>query len=233
MTQTAASPSYVFLLYSHNQDAELPKGTRASAKQTMAVDTILYDLGETLLHFDKTPIYVTLAERGGRSADEVEHTIDARYAEFSRGEVSGREWHAYLSDALGFEMPYDQFCTLWADIFEPFESMIDLARRLRPRFGSYILSNTDEIHIPWCIEKYALSDMVDGMILSYETGAVKPDPRIFDEGMRRFSLTPANCVFIDDLQENIDGAEAFGIRGILCRSAEQVARDLATLGVRA
>jgi putative hydrolase of the HAD superfamily len=110
--------------------------------------------------------------------------------------------------------------------------MIRLARKLKRRYRSYLLSNTDEIHLPWCLDRFSLGSLLDGMILSYEIGAMKPDRAMYEHGLGRFALKPEECVFIDDLPANLEGARSVGIATVKCDSPEQVERDLAVLGVR-
>ena len=83
------------------------------------------------------------------------------------------------------------------------------------------------------MEHYAdrFEGLLDGMILSYEAGAIKPDHRIFEYGTERFNLIPEDCVFIDDLAENIEAAREFGFHGVVITSPEQVERDLQKLGL--
>jgi len=199
----------------------------------MLVTTILYDLGGTLIGFDSERTYTALAGRSGRPVDDVRRIVDARYDEFCRGRITAAAWRSYLAEALGTDLPEEGFRALWADIFWPNAPMVALARRLRPRYRQYMLSNTDEIHLSWCREKFALDTLVDGMILSYEVGATKPDRRIYKRGLARFGLAAAECVFIDDVLVNLDGARACGIRGILATSADAVERGLGVLGVKA
>lgn len=198
----------------------------------MAVTTILYDLGRTLVNFDFTPIYATLSERSGKTPDEAKSLVHQRYAEFTCGRMSGREWHVHIMKTFGISMPFAEFAHLWADIFWANDPMIGLAGRLHARHRSYLLSNTDEIHLPWCRDRFALDSFLDGMILSYEIGAMKPDHVIYEVGLRKFGLAAEGCVFIDDLPENLEGARSYGIHTVLCETAEQVERDLAALGVR-
>lgn len=54
----------------------------------------------------------------------------------------------------------------------------------------------------------------DGGIFSYEVKKIKPDPAIYKAFLEKYELTPAQCIFIDDLQENIQGANDCGIQGI-------------------
>jgi putative hydrolase of the HAD superfamily len=199
----------------------------------VAITTILYDLGGTLVHFDFTPINTKLASSSGKTPEEVKELVLPRYAEFCRGQITGGQWHEFIAQTFHLSMPYDQFRRFWADIFWKNEPMFALAGRLCGPYRSYLLSNTEEIHLPWCLEKFPLGPLLDGMILSYELGAMKPERAIFERGLARFGLSAAECVLIDDLPANLDGARAVGIATVRCESAAQVERDLAALGVRA
>ena len=74
-------------------------------------------------------------------------------------------------------------------------------------------------------------EYVDGGILSYRDGVIKPDPAIYRLLLDRYSLNPEECVFLDDIQKNLDAAKAFGIHTILFRSMEQAREELRALGV--
>ena len=74
-------------------------------------------------------------------------------------------------------------------------------------------------------------DEVDGGILSYKEQIIKPDRKIFELICERYDLIPGKCVFIDDLQKNVDAASDFGMRSILFENYEQVDRELSKLGV--
>jgi len=49
----------------------------------------------------------------------------------------------------------------------------------------------------------------------------KPEPAIYELGAERVGLPPADCVFVDDLRENCEGAEAVGMTAVLHRGAER------------
>ncbi len=48
----------------------------------------------------------------------------------------------------------------------------------------------------------------------------KPQPEIYRLGAERARLAPEECVFVDDLRENCEGAEAVGMTTVLHRGAE-------------
>jgi FMN phosphatase YigB (HAD superfamily) len=66
-------------------------------------------------------------------------------------------------------------------------------------------------------------------VISGEVGLHKPQPEIFELGAERIGVAPADCVFVDDLRENCDGAEAVGMTAILHRGAAGTLRQLEEL----
>ena len=59
---------------------------------------------------------------------------------------------------------------------------------------------------------------------------MKPDPAIYRLALERFGLKPAEAVFIDDRADNVAGAEAVGVRGLVFTGAAALRRDLSGLG---
>ena len=63
-------------------------------------------------------------------------------------------------------------------------------------------------------------DLYDQVVISGEVGARKPEPQIYLLTADRLSVAPDACVFVDDLLQNVEGARAVGMEGIVHRSAE-------------
>jgi HAD superfamily hydrolase (TIGR01509 family) len=68
-------------------------------------------------------------------------------------------------------------------------------------------------------------------VLSSEVKVCKPDPEIYRILLERYHLQAAESVFIDDRQDNVAAAKDLGIHAVLFQTAQQVRRDLKTLGV--
>ncbi len=94
-----------------------------------------------------------------------------------------------------------------------------------------VLSNFSEKAVEDCGDALDFLPYVDGGILSYREKVIKPMPEIYQRLIQQYDLIPEHCVFIDDLQRNLDGAVAFGIQTILFETKEQVAHELGTLGI--
>ena len=68
-------------------------------------------------------------------------------------------------------------------------------------------------------DRSTFPELFDGVVISGDEGMHKPEPAIYELGAERVGLTPADCVFVDDLRENCEGAEAVGMTAVLHRGA--------------
>jgi FMN phosphatase YigB (HAD superfamily) len=72
---------------------------------------------------------------------------------------------------------------------------------------------------------------VTSLTLSFEVGAVKPEPAIYLRCLESLGVEPAEAVFVDDRRENVDAARALGMEALLFEDEDRLAADLAQLGV--
>jgi putative hydrolase of the HAD superfamily len=138
-----------------------------------------------------------------------------------RGEVEVEEFERWLAEHLseGLETPL-----VAAGIrdrmfggMQPDERMIEAVRRAHAGgVKTGLISNS------WGPSGFHDSDLVDvfdAVVISGEVGMRKPDPEIFLHAARLIGLDPGECVFVDDLEQNAEGARAVGMEGIVHRSA--------------
>jgi epoxide hydrolase-like predicted phosphatase len=78
-------------------------------------------------------------------------------------------------------------------------------------------------------DRSVFSELFDGVVISGEVGMHKPQPEIFLLGAERAGVAPDQCVFVDDLRENCEGAEAVGMTAVLHRGAETTLPELERL----
>jgi epoxide hydrolase-like predicted phosphatase len=72
-------------------------------------------------------------------------------------------------------------------------------------------------------------ELFDGVVISGDVGMHKPQPEIFLLGAERAGVAPDQCVFVDDLRENCEGAEAVGMTVVLHRGADTTLPELERL----
>lgn len=92
---------------------------------------------------------------------------------------------------------------------------------LRPRVRTGLLSNAWSNARDAFLTQYQVYRFVDAVVISAEQGVAKPDPAIYAICARQIGAQPADIVFVDDVQRNIDAAEAAGMRGVLFQSPGQ------------
>jgi epoxide hydrolase-like predicted phosphatase len=78
-------------------------------------------------------------------------------------------------------------------------------------------------------DRATFPELFDGVVISGEVGMHKPQPEIFLLGAERAGVAPEQCVFVDDLRENCDGAQAVGMTTVLHRGAETTLPELERL----
>ena len=69
-------------------------------------------------------------------------------------------------------------------------------------------------------DRSTFPELFDGVVISGDEGIHKPEPAIYELGAERVGLPPGDCVFVDDLRENCEGAEAVGMTAVLHRGAD-------------
>jgi putative hydrolase of the HAD superfamily len=69
----------------------------------------------------------------------------------------------------------------------------------------------------------------DATVISGDVGLHKPQPEIYELGAERLGVAAGDCAFVDDLRENVAGAEAVGMRGILHRDTDRTIVELGRL----
>lgn len=111
------------------------------------------------------------------------------------------------------------------------QDLIALIRELKKKYKIGLLSN---FTAPWLrdvLDEHKLWDLYDEHIISSEHKLVKPDAKIYKKMLTMLDVAPAEAVFADDRQVNIDAAKKVGMRGFVFTSTEQFMKDLQSVGV--
>ena len=93
------------------------------------------------------------------------------------------------------------------------------------------LSNFGEITRAHCQDALSFMPYTDGGIMSYEVKVIKPDSAIYQALIDKYDLKPEECVFVDDLLENVEAAKKLGLKGVHAVTHEAALEGLAALGV--
>jgi len=197
------------------------------------ISAVVFDLGNVLLPFNWQIAADAFCARSRASRRELQDYFltTAFVQQLESGQMTGPQFYRRLAADFEFAGSYEEFVSVWSDIFTADPAMLALAAQLKGRLPRYLLSNTNDIHINFIFAKFPAIRDFDGHVLSFEVGVMKPDRAIYDATVQRFQLDPARTVFIDDILANVEGARAAGWQGIHHRDAESTRAELTKLGL--
>jgi putative hydrolase of the HAD superfamily len=150
----------------------------------------------------------------------------AELRKLETAQIGADEFGAHVAPLLGVAESDGLMTRMFAGI-GPEPAMIDAvrsARRAGVRTG--LISNSVGTDI---YDRAVLDELFEAIVISGEVGLHKPQPEIFRLGAERLGLSPAKCVFVDDLRENCAGAEAVGMTAVLHRGPERTLPELERL----
>lgn len=144
-----------------------------------------------------------------------------------RGIISRHEGVESLSDLFGIS--YEEMEKLLAQGEVRNEALISRIPELKQHYKVGLLSNVASRD--WVEDRFGekLEIYFDRVVVSGEVGSIKPEPEIYYVAAESLGVKPEECVMIDDIERNIDGARAVGMKGIVYLTADQVISDLHTL----
>ena len=144
-----------------------------------------------------------------------------------KGEVDVDEFEPKFAAAIGVD-DHDGLVERLFRGIGPDERMLDsvrTARRSGVRTG--LISNSWGSGLEY--DPSLMDELFDAVVISGDVGMHKPEPEIFHLGAEKIGVAPDDCVFVDDLKENIAGAEAVGMTGVLHRGSDQTLPELERL----
>ncbi len=105
--------------------------------------------------------------------------------------------------------------------------LIAYIRRLRLQIRTGMLTNAFRSARRDLEQQWKIADAFDVIVVSAEEGVVKPDPRIYRIVLERLGADPETSLFVDDVEENVEGARGVGMQGLRFESTSQVIEEIA------
>lgn len=204
------------------------------------IKVIVFDLGKVILPFDHRPvipaIHARSALKGEITVEEMfQHFFDwgkGMYMEYESGKVTTEEFFRGLSERFKLDLSLEEFGGIWNSIFWEDPEVISIVRNLKARgFPLFLLSNTNELHFDFIRREFPIVSEFDQLILSHEVKSRKPEREIYEEILKRSDALPEEVLFVDDMEQNVRGAEALGIKAHLFAGAAGLRARLAEEGI--
>lgn len=189
------------------------------------IKNILFDLGGVIMDIDKQLCVDAFDALGLQNANSYfgDYAQTGIFMQIEDGSINTEAFHAALREKLPegttdyqIDNAFQKFL-----IGIPASRLADLRKLRCMGYNIYLLSNTNPIMWRGKIasefgkEGLRREDYFDGMITSFEARAAKPDAKIFNYAADILGIEPAETLFLDDSQDNVDAAIALGFQAAL------------------
>jgi glucose-1-phosphatase len=189
------------------------------------VKNIILDLGGVIINLD---IPATISEFNKISAVPFEDLYTQAqqtefFNQFDKGEISDFDFFNRIREHIRHTGRDEDLLYAWnAMLLDIPAKRLELLVKLKQKYNTFLLSNTNETHIEAFEKELYLrhgvknfNDYFDHVYYSCRTGMRKPDKEIFEMVLRKNKLDPAETIFIDDSVQHVQGAGQCGIKAYL------------------
>ncbi|MEG1616725.1 MAG: HAD family phosphatase [Bacteroidales bacterium] len=188
------------------------------------IKNILFDMGGVLVDLNRHACIEAYENLGFNDVSEYlgDYGQKGEFLQLEEGSISSEIFfekiRTHIPEASDAEITA-AFCKFLVDM--PLYKL-EMLRKLKEKgYRLLLLSNTNPLLFPYICETYftrqglTISDYFTDLFLSYEIGAIKPDPKAFEAVIAGSGINPEETLFIDDSQENLDVAITFGFETYL------------------
>lgn len=196
------------------------------------IKTVIFDIGNVLTTFS----FHDFVKSFGFSDDIVKRLAKATvvhdvWNELDRGFLSAEEvMDLFIANDEGIEAEIRRVFNNTQGIVKKCEYAIPWVKELKEKGLQVLyLSNYSEKFRKEGADELDFIAYMDGGIFSYEVELIKPMKEIYKAIQKKYNLNPEECVFIDDLEANIQGAKECGFQTILFDNYENVVKKLNNL----
>ena len=176
----------------------------------------IFDIGNVLINFDLQRLIQNVIINTGKPFEELQsYWSNQRLIDVETGKIPPEIFYKEFSKKINLSWSYNEWISRWASIYTINKTGRELFLQLRKKNNVYILSNLAPFNEDAISQKFPDFFIHSTKnLFSFQLGHHKPDIRIYKKTCKLINKHPEECIFFDDLQENIKAAEDFGIKSI-------------------
>jgi putative hydrolase of the HAD superfamily len=195
----------------------------------------IFDLGNTLIKLAYERVLENVCRDSSVKRDALLQILEQAggYRDMERGVVTFWDFYEFVCEKAGYRGSVRDFHNIWSNFFDgTTPGAEDLLDRVRAKYRVAFLSNSNEVHaevIPKQFPQLFRKD--DRFIFSHRFRVAKPDPEMYLRTIETLGTLPQQCIFVDDLIENVLAARAVGMRAFQYRDTFALIRELESEGL--
>ncbi len=197
---------------------------------------IFIDLGNVMIDFDHMIAVRKIVKFSRLKEKEILQIVfdSDLTCLFEEGKISETDFYKMAKEKLKFEMTYGMFLPIWNEIFffTPRNKFVhQMVCKLRKNYRTFLISNVNKLHFEYIKNTFNILDCFDGLLLSYEVGARKPNPIIYNKAIQAAGCRADEIIYFDDREDLIKEASRLGIESCQFTDIESFKKTLEGLGV--
>lgn len=192
---------------------EITKNAECKIEINKNIKAVIFDMGNVLVSLEFSRGLLKFC--CGDSINNIPEVLKNRvFSDFAEGKINPEQFHRVTCEQFGLNFSFEQFCQHWCNMFNPMQGIDAILKELDGKVELGLLSDTDPLHWAFVNKNWPFIKTIKKTTLSFEINCCKPAPQAFLKAAEKVGVTPSECLFIDDLQRNIDGAKAVGMDAI-------------------
>ena len=194
------------------------------------INTIIFDVGNVLISFDWDGFMLRqFPEADKKLIDTLDYAVwgGGRWDRLDAGDEPEKVFENIIAHAPEYETELRKIFRNVGDTLKKRKETPAWLKELKSRgYRLLYLSNYSRYVMKLNPEVLDFLPLLDGGIFSCDVKAIKPERKIYECITEKYNLIPSECVFLDDLERNIQAAVDFGFHGIQFVTLQQAQKDL-------
>jgi len=195
---------------------------------------IIFDLGQVLVKVLFPEFLKKFSAEFRINPSEItDNRNNGAHIDFMVGKISPEEFHLKTCQHFDHNISIKRFRALWLQMLgeEIDDTGLIINELAEKKYKLALLSNVDPWHFKYCEQKFPVLNKFSKTFLSYKMEMKKPDPEIYQQVAKELDVKPEECLFIDDMLENVDAAKQVGYDAIRFVNPGQLRGELVNRGM--
>ncbi|MDR2065141.1 MAG: HAD family phosphatase [Prevotellaceae bacterium] len=192
------------------------------------IRNIIFDLGGVIINVDYHKTENAFKNLGISDFDRIFSQVRQSKIvdKLETGNISPAEFRKNLRELCRFNISDTGIDDAWNAMILDFPcDRIAILDKLRLNYRIFLLSNTNQIHIDYCMRNLnfgMIKSKFEKMYLSHEIHMRKPDKKTYQFVLNDAQLQASQTLFIDDTAINVEGAKLAGLNAYHLANGETV-----------
>ena len=178
------------------------------------IKNVVLDMGNVLLDFNPEFVMNTFCSSEEEKAVIRKELFEApEWLMADRGDIKDKDRFELIKDRVPekYHEALRKCADNWDICMDPLDGAAEFCDYVKKNgYGIYILSNASDIFYDY-FPRFLPLDYFDGVFVSSDYHMLKPDVEIYKTFLDKYGLKGEECLFIDDREDNVAGAQKAGM----------------------